>query len=139
MCDNYQKKSMIKDVIDGLVKLLGPIATLSKDKRELKDSALRAISIALDETCIYYRDRRNGSERNMEREGQLVKYWSAAAIPLRHFDEHLSNICDLKAEYWVNPNDYNPTQIEELGIDLISVRNAYKQLSRPYFHLKNRI
>jgi hypothetical protein len=47
---------MLSQVIEGVVKLLGPIATLSKDRRELKDSALRAISTALDETYIYYRD-----------------------------------------------------------------------------------
>ena len=34
---------MIKEILDGLSKILGPIATLSKDRRELKDSALRAI------------------------------------------------------------------------------------------------
>ncbi len=77
---------MITEVIDGLVKLLGPVATLSKDRRELKDSALRAISTALDETYLYYRDLGNGSPRNMEREAQLSKYWSAAAIPMRHFN-----------------------------------------------------
>ena len=39
---------MFKDILDGLTKILGPIATISKDRKELKDSALRSISIALD-------------------------------------------------------------------------------------------
>jgi hypothetical protein len=47
---------MIKEILDLLTKVLGPIATLSKDKRELKDSALRATSGALNETYLYYRD-----------------------------------------------------------------------------------
>lgn len=47
---------MLEYVIDKLIALLGPIATLSKEKRELKDSALRGISIALQETKLYYRD-----------------------------------------------------------------------------------
>lgn len=55
---------MIKEILDGLTKILGPIATLSKDRRELKDSALRAISNALDETFLYYRDLDKGSPRN---------------------------------------------------------------------------
>lgn len=41
---------MLSFVIEKLISLMGPIATLSKDKRELKDNALRAISIALQET-----------------------------------------------------------------------------------------
>ncbi len=44
---------MITEILEGLIKILDPIATLSKDRRELKDSALRAISNTLDETfCI---------------------------------------------------------------------------------------
>src|SRR5690349_6671919 len=104
---------MINEILDGLAKILGPIATLSKDRRELKDSALRAISNALDETYLYYRDLGKGSQRNLEREALLAKYWSAAAIPMRHFDEQLSNICDLKSEYWVNPNNYNDNDIDQ--------------------------
>jgi len=123
---------MINDIISGLIKILGPIATLSKDRRELKDSSLRAISNALDETFLYYRDLNNNSERNPDREALLVKYWSAAAIPMRHFDEELASICDLKAEYWVNPNNYDDEQISELGIGLDNVRNAYRKMLNPY-------
>jgi hypothetical protein len=122
---------MIKEILDGLTKILGPIATLSKDRRELKDSALRAISNALDETFLYYRDLDKGSPRNMEREALLAKYWSAAAIPMRHFDEQLSNICDHKSEYWVNPDNYDQNNIKELGIGLNDVRQAYRKMLSP--------
>lgn len=122
---------MIKEILDGLSKVLGPIATLSKDRRELKDSALRAISNALDETFLYYRDISNGSPKNLEREALLSKYWSAAAIPLRHFDEHLSNICEYKSEYWINPEQYNDDDIQELGIGLNDVRQAYRRMLNP--------
>jgi len=123
---------MIKEILDGLTKILGPIATLSKDKRELKDTALRAISNALDETYLYYRDLDKGSPRNLEREALLAKYWSAAAIPMRHFDDRLSNICDHKSEYWVNPENYDQDSIVELGIGLNDVRQAYRKMLRPF-------
>lgn len=126
---------MIKAILDGLSKILGPIATLSKDRRELKDSALRAISIALDKTFLYYRDISNGGGRNLEREALLSKYWSAAAIPMRHFDEQLSNTCEYKSEYWVNPNNYNNNDIEELGIGLDDVRRAYRKMLSPKFSM----
>ena len=74
---------MFKEILDGLTKILGPIATISKERRELKDSALRAISMALDETFIYYRDLKKGVPKNLDRELMLAKYWSAAAIPIR--------------------------------------------------------
>ncbi|AXP79713.1 hypothetical protein CJ739_616 [Mariniflexile rhizosphaerae] len=122
---------MIKEILDGLTKILGPIATLSKDRRELKDSALRAISNALDET-LYYRDLDKGSPKNLEREALLAKYWSAAAIPMRHFDENLSNICDHTSEYWVNPDNYEQEDIKELGIGLNDVRQAYRKMLRPF-------
>jgi hypothetical protein len=127
---------MIKDVIEGLINILGPIATLSKERRELKDSALRAISNALDETYLYYRDIDRGSLNNSEREALLSKYWSAAAIPMRHFDERLAGICDYKSEYWINPEQYSTEKIFELGIALEDVRRAYRKMLRPDFRNK---
>lgn len=47
---------MLNEIPAGLTKILGPIATLPKDRRESKVSALRAISNALDQTYLYYRD-----------------------------------------------------------------------------------
>lgn len=129
---------MLNEILAGLTKILGPIATLSKDRRELKDSALRAISNALDETFLYYRDLENGSLKNPEREALLVKYWSAAAIPVRHFDEDLSRICDNKSEYWVNPDNYDEESIKQLGIGLDDVRMAYRQMLKPNFSLSRR-
>lgn len=64
---------MLEYVIDKLIGLLGPIATLSREKRELKDSALRGISIALQETKLYYRDLSRGKKRDMDVEAQLAK------------------------------------------------------------------
>lgn len=126
---------MIMEILDGLTKILGPIATLTKDRRELKDSALRAISNALDETFLYYRDLDKGNMRNLDREALLVKYWSAAAIPMRHIDNHLATICDLKAEYWVNPDNYDDGIIHELGVGLDNVRQAYRKMLKPNFSI----
>lgn len=123
---------MLSEVLDGLVKLLGPIATLSKDRRELKDTALRSISTALDETYLYYRDlESNITNRNDDREEVLSKYWSAAAVSLRHFDSELAVLCDYKSEFWVNPNNFDESRIQELGIKLGDVREAYRKMLSP--------
>jgi len=119
---------MFKEILDGLTKILGPIATISKDRRELKDSALRAISTALDETYLYYRDLRKGTPKSLDRESMIAKYWSAAAIPIRLFDEDLALRCDQKAEYWLDSENYTENEIKEIDISLDGVRQAYRAL-----------
>jgi hypothetical protein len=125
---------MILDIVDRLISLIEPIANLAKDKRELKDNALRAILMALQETKIYYKKLENGSCRDLEIEAQLVRYWGAAAIPLRHIDEELAILCERKSEYWLNPEYYSDQQIKDLGIKLIDITQAYRHISVPNFH-----
>lgn len=124
---------MLEYLIDKLISLMGPISTLSRDKRELKDNALRAIVTALQETKIYYKSLERGSERNTDTEAQLVRYWGAAAIPLRHIDEELAMICEHKADFWIDPENWSNDQISGLGIKLEDVTRAYRQLAMPSF------
>lgn len=122
---------MTEWVIERLISLMGPLAMFSKERRELKDSALRAVSTALQETEIYYRDLERGKERDQDRENQLVRYWGAAAIPLRHIDEELAFVCDRKSAYWLNPEHMSQKEVKELGIKLSDMSCCYKKLLRP--------
>ncbi|HLL14684.1 MAG TPA: hypothetical protein VK388_06450 [Pyrinomonadaceae bacterium] len=124
---------MITFVIEKLIGLIGPIANLSKERRELRDNALRSILHALDETFLYYRDLDRGKPRNSETEAQLSKYWSAAAIPIRHIDEELALICDRKSEYWLYPEKWDEKRVREVGIALDDVRKHYRELLHPKF------
>lgn len=124
---------MLEFLVEKLIALMGPISTLSKEKRELKDNALRAISIALQETKIYYKFLERGAERNTDTESQLVRYWGAAAIPLRHIDEELAMICEHKAEFWISPETWSNEEIKSFGITLEDVTKAYRQLAMPSF------
>ncbi|MBF8177028.1 MAG: hypothetical protein K2Y13_06115 [Burkholderiaceae bacterium] len=124
---------MLEYVLEKLINLLGPIATLSKDKRELKDNALSAISIALTETKLYYRDRERGKPRNPKTEAKLAKVWAAAAIPLRHIDEELAMACQHKAEFWIAPENWNAEELSRLGIRLSDVSSAYHRLAMPRY------
>ena len=126
------------ELIELLTSSLGSIATASKENEKKKDRALRAVSYALDETYLYYRDMKNGHLKDRDREAQLVKLWSAAAIPLRHFDLYLANICDRKSEYWIAPESYTNEDIEKLGIKLSDVRRAYRKLMKPKHSLFRR-
>lgn len=119
---------MSNKAIDGLEGLVSVISGVLKERRELGDNALRSVSNALDETYFYYRDIDAGKPRDKEREAQLAKYWSAAAIPMRHIDKDLALACDCKAEYWVNPEHWDNEKVEKTGIALEKVRNQYRRL-----------
>jgi hypothetical protein len=119
---------MLQEVLQGSASLLGPISKLSTERKGLKDTALRAISTALDETYLYYRDLENTDGRNLDREAQIERYWSAAAIQIRHFNNDLAKICDRKSEYWINPDKFDRRRINELNIALDDVREAYRKM-----------
>lgn len=129
---------MIQTVINKLLEILPTIRSMSKDRRELKDTALKTISTALNETYLYYRDLDKGKDRSLEKEELLSKYWAVAAIPMRHFDQELSMICDHKAEYWINPERYCQEEIQALGIGLSEVRQACREILNPFFYQKRK-
>lgn len=124
------------EIANGLSSLLAPLRAMSKDNREMRDNALRSVSHALNETCIYYRNMERGKPRSTEIEDQLSRYWAAAAIPIRHLDRNLSTICEHKSDYWLNPDRWSDEEIKEFGIELGKVRNEYRELLRPTSFLR---
>jgi hypothetical protein len=62
-------------------------------------------------------------------ESQLPSiYWSAAAIPIRHIDRKLADICEMKSKYWVNPEHWDPNHPNDMSIELDRVRKRYRRL-----------
>lgn len=116
----------IEWVVERLISIIPSISNLSKDKRELADNALRSVSHALTETCLYINRYVKSGKRDEEIEAQLARYWSAAAIPLRHIDHELSEICEYKSEYWLDPRNWNPSKTKGIAIDLETVREKYR-------------
>jgi len=45
---------------------------------------------------------------------------------MRVIDFHLSQICELKSEYWLNPKSWSNEKIHEIGIDLESIKEIYR-------------
>jgi len=116
----------IEWVVERLISIIPSISNLSKDKRELADNALRSVSHALTETCLYINRYIELGKRDQEIEAQLARYWSAAAIPLRHIDRELSEICEYKSEYWLDPTNWDPAKTNGIAIDLNTVREKYR-------------
>jgi len=121
---------MLTEIIDRLIALLGPIAAASRERRKESDAALSASSIALNATRLYWRDLDRGEQRNPETERQLVLYWSAAAIAIRHFDPDLAIRFEDKAEYWVSPESYSEQEVMDLGLHLDDLSRAYRDQLR---------
>jgi len=124
---------MIELVIEKLLSLITLIANVKKSSieektknREMEDEALTAVFNALTETYIYINEWRNNGERSLETEKKLVKLWGAAAIPVRHYDRELSEMCEYKSMYWVNPDTWNPEKAKGLSIDIENVRDRYR-------------
>ena len=116
---------MLSFVVEKFDGVLDKIWSFRRERRELADSALRAISHALNETYLYYsRYDRMGPNRDIEE--QLSRYWAAAAIPLRHIDPELAMICENKSEYWTNPEHFTDADIKKFGIGLGEVRRRYR-------------
>jgi len=122
---------MFEFVVTQFNAIIKPLQELAKDKRELKDNALRAVSHALNETRIYYKTLERGADRNLEVEVQLAKYWSAAAIPLRHIDPDLAMTCDLKCDYWIAPDSWSEDDIKNNGIALDTLHKIYRRMLAP--------
>jgi hypothetical protein len=115
----------MKFVIDGLKGAFDRILAFRRERRELADNALRAVSHALNETYLYY-SRYERAGPNKETEEQLSRYWAAAAIPLRHIDPEFAMICENKSEYWTNPEHFSSADIKNFGIGLSEVRQRYR-------------
>lgn len=122
---------MLEYLVGPLKALIKPIQDLARDKRELRDNALRAICHALNETRIYYQGRERGRERNLEVEAQLAKYWAAAAIPIRHIDPELAMVCEAKCDYWINPDNWTDEEIAQSGIALTDLTKTYRDMLVP--------
>lgn len=106
--------------------------TEREDKeKEFQDSALAAIYTAAFETKIYLEEQERARERNRDTEEELVRLWAKAAVPVRRFDADLAERCLLKADLWVNPQDWTEEEISANRIGICQVwEDARKMLKQ---------
>ena len=90
--------------------------------------AIVALTRAVHETEMYFRDRMRGKERDFEREDSLSRLWSDAEEPVRLIEPRLSELCRYKARYWLFPETYSRAQVIELHITLEGMNAALQRL-----------
>ncbi|EHH1111135.1 hypothetical protein J7H87_004359 [Vibrio parahaemolyticus] len=122
---------MLDYIADKFTDVLGLIQNHVNTKRELKDNALNVICDALNGTKVYYANMERGLPRDIDKENELSRLWARAAVPLRHFDEELAMICENKASYWLNPDNWRDEDIHTHGIALSSVTYEYQKMLAP--------
>ena len=122
---------MIEWVVERLVSLMGPIATMTGHERDLRDHAIESILSALHETEIYYHDLGHQQHRSLATEAQLSRYWAGVAVPLRRLDQELAATCESHAHYWPDPDQWSSDDIQRLCDRIEAVSGAYQMLLTP--------
>ncbi|MEW8073680.1 MAG: hypothetical protein AB2826_25000, partial [Candidatus Thiodiazotropha sp.] len=102
--------------------------------RELGDAALQAVSAALSETQLYYKQLESDEGKSPDTEAELVRLWRSAAIPMRHVDQEFAEICQYKSQYWLEPSSWSREKVYEFRIELNSVQERFmRQLRKESF------
>ena len=113
------------DALIGLLPSLGGFLKESLSRRRLLDDrgqrAVEAILRAVNETKLYVSSLARGEERRREHEGDLSRYWTSAAVALHGIDDDLARRCQLKGEYWTDPDSWDKQQLEQARILLTQV------------------
>ncbi len=95
-----------------------------------RDQALMAIMTAANETRGYLKATHDGRPRDVEREHAISNLWDICGIAIRRFDEDLSRRCELKGQYWRNPDEWTVLDINEARIGLETVHKEAQYLLR---------
>lgn len=123
--------SIILSSYSALLATLNTFIGLGRENEKQATEAIRALTKAIHETEIYFSEREHGLERDKAREVQLSRYWSEAAEPVRLIDRQFSDLCALKARYWLFPDHYDRESVKALHITLEGMNAGLQKLRYP--------
>lgn len=115
-------------IIEGLKTLLEYFRDERHRREDRADEVLLAIYTAVNETKLYIQDVQRTGKSKPEREADLSRLWTRAAVPIRRFNEDLADRCLMKGEYWVNPSAWTVERIAQFRIGLDDVFKEAKKL-----------
>ncbi len=120
----------MKDESTGIFKLLELFerwsgrqkqAKVKKDRARVE--ALEALLAAVTETTAYRADRRDGGQRNRDRERTIYKLWSRAAILVHSLDKRLSRILAMNSLGWADPEFWETAAFKKVAVELDRIRD----------------
>ena len=115
-------------MIEGLKALLEYFRDERHRREDKADAALAAIYAAANETKLYIRSTQRTGKSNRQKEEELSRLWTSAAVPIRHFNRDLAERCLMKGRYWVDPASWTVEQIVLFRIGIDEVFEAAREL-----------
>jgi hypothetical protein len=119
-----------KLLLDGLVGVVKRIGSAQEKDRQQRNLALVAVLTAANQTHGYIRATQEGAPRDIEREHALSNLWDICSIELEQFDADIARRCQLKGQYWRDPEQWSVTDINETRIGLERVQKEAEYLLR---------
>lgn len=114
-----------------LLNTLSTFKNLDRENDKLASEAIQFLTKAIHETEVYFSQRERGLDRDNDREIQLSRYWSDAAEPVRQIDSEFSDLCVLKAKYWLFPERYDRESVKALHITLEGMNVGLQKFRHP--------
>lgn len=107
---------LLKEVLSLLKYVYEEYKNHKDHKREQQDEFLNSASEALRQTLIYIG--REPYERDRQKEEELSRLWSKVALTARPFNPDLAGRCQIKGDYWANPERWTDEQLDAAKIEI---------------------
>ncbi len=90
--------------------------------------ALLSVYLAANETKAYLATMKRRKHPDHDRERNLSRLWSEAAVDLRKVDPDLAKRCLLTGDYWADPTAWSEPALQEARITLKELYERAREL-----------
>ena len=113
------------EVLSSIVDVFTAVAAWLPTSRDRADVEVNAVLVATMETRAYLADASSKhARRDRDRERELVRLWTRAAVAIRKTDPDLAQRLVSKAHYWISPESWTP---EDVGVAQIRIRDIEEE------------
>ncbi|WP_440481670.1 hypothetical protein [Serratia marcescens] len=117
------------EIIRGLIVGLFDCCLANRNNnRELMLGKIEALSLVLTQNKIYLRDYSKNALRDQEKEDHLAFEWKRVGALFHNDYPALSEVCEYKSGYWINPDLHSKMKVRELGITIANLEDQYKRI-----------
>jgi hypothetical protein len=93
-----------------------------------KQRAIRVVWKAVEKTQLHLQAIKEGRTRPDQRNPQLIRLWSDAALAISAFDGQLARRLRQKAEYWNVPTNWTEDECQHAGIMMDAIEESSRAL-----------
>ena len=99
-----------------------------KEQREEEKGAIKALLDALTKTHIYLNDLESGMDSNRDREIELAKAWSTAAVSFLGINQKVAPLLQMKSEVWAHPESWSDKRVRKSKITIQEMSELARKL-----------